>query len=181
MMAGGPAAVHRIDSKRCQASCRGLRLPHDVPLHVISQAAYQPAPALVLSTFPAISVSSKCRLPKAHLHCQAAPSQRKTCSQAYHRPAVACCDSYRALLQIDRCFGFDTAVEEAQRALLAAKVEASSAYRGIGLVRLMGRSSGYIAMNASMASGVPACNARSRSLRGSSMRGCLQGYGWKRS
>lgn len=57
-------------------------------------------------------------------------------------------------LQIDRCFGFDTAVEEAQRALLAAKVEASSAFRGLGLVRLMGRSSGYIAMNASMASGV---------------------------
>lgn len=58
-------------------------------------------------------------------------------------------------MQIDRCFGFDTAVEEAQRALLAAKVEAGSAFRGLGLVRLMGRSSGYIAMNASMASGVP--------------------------
>ncbi|KAK9808540.1 hypothetical protein WJX73_006509 [Symbiochloris irregularis] len=58
------------------------------------------------------------------------------------------------ILLIDRCFGFDTAVEEAQRALLAAKVEASSAYRGLGLVRLMGRSSGYIALNASMASGV---------------------------
>lgn len=49
---------------------------------------------------------------------------------------------------------FDTAVEEAQRALLAAKVEASSCDRGVGLVRLMGRDSGYIAMNASMASGV---------------------------
>lgn len=49
---------------------------------------------------------------------------------------------------------FDTAVEEAQRALLAAKVEASSAYRGIGLVKLMGRQSGFIAMQASMASGV---------------------------
>lgn len=58
------------------------------------------------------------------------------------------------ILLIDRCFGFDTAVEEAQRALLAAKVEAGSAFRGLGLVRLMGRSSGYIAMNASMASGV---------------------------
>jgi 6-phosphofructokinase len=45
-------------------------------------------------------------------------------------------------------------VEEAQRALLAAKVEASSAYRGIGLVKLMGRQSGFIAMQASMASGV---------------------------
>ena len=57
--------------------------------------------------------------------------------------------------QIDKCFGFDTAVEEAQRALLAAKVEAGSARRGIGLVRLMGRQSGYIAMQASMASGAP--------------------------
>jgi len=45
-------------------------------------------------------------------------------------------------------------VEEAQRSLLAAKVEASSTARGVGLVRLMGRQSGYIAMNASMASGV---------------------------
>ena len=45
-----------------------------------------------------------------------------------------------------QCFGFDTAVEESQRALLAAKVEASSARRGIGLVKLMGRQSGFIAM-----------------------------------
>ena len=59
-------------------------------------------------------------------------------------------------LQIDKCFGFDTAVEEAQRALLAAKVESSSASNGVGLVRVMGRQSGYIAMQASMASGV--CN-----------------------
>ncbi|PRW61573.1 phosphofructokinase family [Chlorella sorokiniana] len=58
------------------------------------------------------------------------------------------------ILLIDKTFGFDTAVEEAQRALLAAKVEASSAYRGIGLVKLMGRQSGFIAMQASMASGV---------------------------
>ena len=58
------------------------------------------------------------------------------------------------MVQIDRCFGFDTAVEEAQRALLAAKVEASSAYKGVGLVKLMGRQSGFIAMQASMASGV---------------------------
>ena len=55
--------------------------------------------------------------------------------------------------QIDKCFGFDTAVEESQRALMAAKVEATSAYKGIGLVKLMGRQSGFIAMQASMASG----------------------------
>lgn len=54
---------------------------------------------------------------------------------------------------IDRCFGFDTAVEEAQRALVAARVEARSA-AGISIVKLMGRSSGFISMHASMASGV---------------------------
>lgn len=58
------------------------------------------------------------------------------------------------ILLIDKCFGFDTAVEEAQRALLAAKVESSSARKGVGIVRLMGRQSGFIAMQASMASGV---------------------------
>jgi 6-phosphofructokinase 1 len=58
------------------------------------------------------------------------------------------------ILLIDKCFGFDTAVEESQRSLLAAKVEASSAASGIGLVKLMGRSSGFIAMQASMAAGV---------------------------
>eukprot|EP00798_Chlamydomonas_sp_ICE-L_P021507 gene21507-28490_t len=52
------------------------------------------------------------------------------------------------------CFGFETAVEEAQRALLAAKVEASSARRGIGVVKLMGRQSGFLALQASMATGV---------------------------
>lgn len=59
--------------------------------------------------------------------------------------------------QIDKCFGFDTAVEEAQRALLAAKVEATSGYKGLGIVKLMGRSSGFIAMQASMASGKRVC------------------------
>ena len=54
---------------------------------------------------------------------------------------------------IDKCFGFETAVEAAQSALLAAKVEASSAKQGIGLVKLMGRHSGFIAMQSSMASG----------------------------
>jgi 6-phosphofructokinase len=33
------------------------------------------------------------------------------------------------IMLIDRCFGFETAVDEAQRALLAAKVEARSGYR----------------------------------------------------
>mmetsp|Transcript_25298 Transcript_25298/g.60182 ORF Transcript_25298/g.60182 Transcript_25298/m.60182 type:complete len:455 (-) Transcript_25298:517-1881(-) len=58
------------------------------------------------------------------------------------------------ILLIDRCFGFETAVEEAQRPLLAAKVEASSTFRGIGIVKLMGRESGFIALHASLSSGV---------------------------
>jgi len=58
------------------------------------------------------------------------------------------------ILIVDKCFGFDTAVEEAERALLAAKVEAKSARKGIGLVKLMGRQSGFISMKASMSSGV---------------------------
>ncbi|CAI5992325.1 unnamed protein product [Closterium sp. NIES-65] len=57
------------------------------------------------------------------------------------------------ILLLDHTFGFDTAVEEAQRALHAAYVEASSAYRGIGIVKLMGRQSGFIAMHSSLASG----------------------------
>ncbi|KAK4525750.1 hypothetical protein GAYE_SCF16G3659 [Galdieria yellowstonensis] len=53
---------------------------------------------------------------------------------------------------IDKSFGFDTAVEEAQRAIRSAVVESKSAQNGIGLVKLMGRSSGYIAMYATLAS-----------------------------
>ncbi|THU60983.1 hypothetical protein C4D60_Mb07t18490 [Musa balbisiana] len=40
---------------------------------------------------------------------------------------------------IDQSFGFDTAVEEAQRAINAAHVEAESIENGIGVVKLMGR------------------------------------------
>ncbi|KAG4144313.1 hypothetical protein ERO13_D05G029000v2 [Gossypium hirsutum] len=53
---------------------------------------------------------------------------------------------------IDKSFGFDTAVEEAQRAINAAHVEADSIENGIGLVKLMGRYSGFIAMYATLAS-----------------------------
>ncbi|KAI4376567.1 hypothetical protein MLD38_014314 [Melastoma candidum] len=53
---------------------------------------------------------------------------------------------------IDKSFGFDTAVEEAQRAINAAHVEAESIENGIGLVKLMGRYSGFIAMHATLAS-----------------------------
>ncbi|EPS60907.1 hypothetical protein M569_13894, partial [Genlisea aurea] len=57
------------------------------------------------------------------------------------------------ILLMDKTFGFDTAVEESQRAINSAYIEAHSAYRGIGIVKLMGRSSGFIAMHASLASG----------------------------
>ncbi|XVF59084.1 hypothetical protein PTKIN_Ptkin07bG0246400 [Pterospermum kingtungense] len=57
------------------------------------------------------------------------------------------------ILLMDKTFGFDTAVEEAQRAINSAYIEAHSAYHGIGLVKLMGRSSGFIAMQSSLASG----------------------------
>ncbi|KAM0933611.1 putative 6-phosphofructokinase [Dioscorea sansibarensis] len=53
---------------------------------------------------------------------------------------------------IDKSFGFDTAVEEAQRAINAAHVEAESFENGVGLVKLMGRYSGFIAMYATLAS-----------------------------
>ncbi|KAH7422095.1 hypothetical protein KP509_13G090300 [Ceratopteris richardii] len=57
------------------------------------------------------------------------------------------------ILLIERTFGFDTAVEEAKRAIDAAYIEASSAFNGIGIVKLMGRQSGFIAMHATLASG----------------------------
>jgi len=54
---------------------------------------------------------------------------------------------------IDRSFGFQTAVEAAQAAIQAAKVEAQcNIPRGIGIVKLMGRSSGFIASHAALAS-----------------------------
>ncbi|KAM4100065.1 hypothetical protein ACJW30_05G040700 [Castanea mollissima] len=53
---------------------------------------------------------------------------------------------------IDKSFGFDTAVEEAQRAINAAHVESESIENGIGFVKLMGRYSGFIAMYATLAS-----------------------------
>ncbi|KAJ4790645.1 ATP-dependent 6-phosphofructokinase [Rhynchospora pubera] len=53
---------------------------------------------------------------------------------------------------IDRSFGFDTAVEVAQQAISAAHTEAESAVNGIGLVKLMGRSTGHIALYATLSS-----------------------------
>ncbi|KAI4347709.1 hypothetical protein L6164_008493 [Bauhinia variegata] len=52
---------------------------------------------------------------------------------------------------IDKSFGFNTAVEEAQRAINAAHVEVESVENGVGVVKLMGRYSGFIAMYATLA------------------------------
>ncbi|XP_078164415.1 ATP-dependent 6-phosphofructokinase 5, chloroplastic-like isoform X1 [Carex rostrata] len=57
------------------------------------------------------------------------------------------------ILLMDKTFGFDTAVEAAQKAINSAYIEAQSAFHGIGLVKLMGRTSGFIAMHASLSSG----------------------------
>ena len=46
---------------------------------------------------------------------------------------------------LQKTFGFETAVAEAQRATAAANIEAEAAVNGIGLVKLMGRDSGFIA------------------------------------
>jgi len=52
-----------------------------------------------------------------------------------------------------RTFGFDTAVMAATSALQAAHNEARAAWDGVGLVKLMGRHSGFIAAHATLASG----------------------------
>ena len=46
---------------------------------------------------------------------------------------------------VQRTFGFETAVTEARRATNAANAEAEASRNGIGLVKLMGRDSGFIA------------------------------------
>ncbi|RME91625.1 MAG: ATP-dependent 6-phosphofructokinase, partial [Verrucomicrobia bacterium] len=52
---------------------------------------------------------------------------------------------------IEMSFGFRTAVAEAGTAVAAAHVEAKSARYGVGLVKLMGRHSGFIAAHATLA------------------------------
>jgi 6-phosphofructokinase 1 len=52
---------------------------------------------------------------------------------------------------VDRTFGFETAVARAAEAVSAAHVEAHSAMNGVGLVKLMGRESGFIAVHTVLA------------------------------
>lgn len=53
---------------------------------------------------------------------------------------------------IDRSFGFETAFSAAVDVIQSAHVEATGARNGIGLVKLMGRHSGFIACHAALAS-----------------------------
>ena len=53
---------------------------------------------------------------------------------------------------VDKTFGFDTAVELARLAVDAAHTESIGARNGIGIVKLMGRDSGFIAAAATLAS-----------------------------
>jgi len=50
-----------------------------------------------------------------------------------------------------KSFGFETAVAESRNAIYSAHTEAIGARNGIGLVKLMGRHSGFIAANATLA------------------------------
>ncbi|AEF80473.1 ATP-dependent 6-phosphofructokinase [Leadbettera azotonutricia] len=53
---------------------------------------------------------------------------------------------------IQKSFGFDTAVDKAVEVVAAAHMEARSAINGIGLVKVMGRESGFIAAHTALAS-----------------------------
>ena len=52
---------------------------------------------------------------------------------------------------VQRSFGFETAVTEAGQAIVSAHTEATGARNGVGLVKLMGRESGFIAAFAALA------------------------------
>ena len=54
---------------------------------------------------------------------------------------------------IDKSFGFETAFSEASNICINAHNEAKGAYNGIAIVKLMGRDSGFIAANTTLATG----------------------------
>ncbi|AHH03730.1 Pyrophosphate--fructose 6-phosphate 1-phosphotransferase [Borrelia nietonii YOR] len=56
------------------------------------------------------------------------------------------------LMFVQKSFGFETAVEQAVAAVAGAHFEANSAYNGIGLVKVMGRDSGFIAAYTALSS-----------------------------
>jgi len=55
------------------------------------------------------------------------------------------------IIGIEQSFGFSTAVDAARSAICGAHEEAKGAWNGVGLVKLMGRDSGFIAANATLA------------------------------
>jgi len=55
------------------------------------------------------------------------------------------------IFMVSRSFGFDTAVDVATRAIVSASNEAEGYPNGIGLIKLMGRHSGFIAATAALA------------------------------
>src|SRR6185369_12042018 len=55
------------------------------------------------------------------------------------------------IMFIDQSFGFQTAFSAAAESIAAAHVEAQAAPNGVGLVKLMGRHSGFIACYAALA------------------------------
>lgn len=55
------------------------------------------------------------------------------------------------LSYVERSFGFETAVSRAVEAVASAHVEAEDAIKGVGLVKVMGRQSGFIAAQTALA------------------------------
>ena len=61
---------------------------------------------------------------------------------------------YNDINFVPQSFGFETAVDTATTVLGCAHTEASGAHNGIGLVKLMGRESGFIAAQATLSLGI---------------------------
>ena len=57
------------------------------------------------------------------------------------------------IMHLDKSFGFETAAAAAGQVVRCAHTEAKGARNGVGLVKLMGRESGFIACNTALASG----------------------------
>lgn len=55
---------------------------------------------------------------------------------------------------VEQSFGFATAVDQATKAIACAHTEAIGMYNGIGIVKLMGRESGFIAAHATLSLGL---------------------------
>lgn len=53
---------------------------------------------------------------------------------------------------VDRSIGYETCLENAIKAIDSANVEAEAAEFGVGIVRLMGKNCGFIALGATLAS-----------------------------